>query len=107
MCAGGQGRYEILRPKRTSLRRRVPEADAGALTFLRSLLTVDPALRPTAEQALAHPWLGCDHARQKRVAKQGFTGVRVSDSPKVPLIPIARHVGLSMRQRTAAMRMLP
>ncbi|KAK9821720.1 hypothetical protein WJX81_003748 [Elliptochloris bilobata] len=52
------GRYEILRPKRTSLRCRVPEADAGALAFLHALLTVDPALRPTAEQALAHPWLG-------------------------------------------------
>ena len=58
-CRGKQGRYEILRPKRTSLRRRVPEADATALAFLRALLTVDPALRPTAEQALAHPWLTC------------------------------------------------
>jgi serine/threonine protein kinase len=52
-----QGRFEFLRPKRTSLARRVPEADPGMLDFLQELLQVDPALRPTAAEALCHPWL--------------------------------------------------
>ena len=44
-------------PKRTSLRGRVPRADASCLSFLQALLQLDPALRPSAAQALAHPWL--------------------------------------------------
>ena len=52
-----QCRYEYLRPKRTSLAARVPEADPGCLDFLASLLSVDPDRRPSAEQALQHPWL--------------------------------------------------
>ena len=52
-----QARFEILRPKRTSLKWRVPEADAGCLSFLSSLLTTDPKLRPSALEALQHPWL--------------------------------------------------
>lgn len=51
------GTMELLRPKRTSLGRRVPEADAGMLDFMAALLQVDPARRPTASEALAHPWL--------------------------------------------------
>ena len=54
---GLQGRYELLRPKRTSLRHRIPDADEGCLEFLSTLLTVDPKLRPTAAEALQHPWL--------------------------------------------------
>lgn len=49
--------YELLLPKRTSLRHRVPGADAPFLDFLAYLLTPDPARRPTAEEALRHPWL--------------------------------------------------
>ncbi len=52
-----QGVYDVLRPKRTSLKARLGISDEAALDFLGSLLTVDPSLRPTAEQALAHPWL--------------------------------------------------
>ena len=52
-----QGQFEVLVPKRTSLRGRVPRADTGCLSFLQALLQVDPAVRPTAAQALAHPWL--------------------------------------------------
>ena len=54
-CA--QCRYEYLRPKRSSLRARVPEADAGCLDFLAALLTIDPEQRLSAEEALQHPWL--------------------------------------------------
>jgi serine/threonine protein kinase len=49
--------YDILLPKRTSLRHRVPSGDEGFLDFLSYLLTPDPAQRPSAEEALAHPWL--------------------------------------------------
>ena len=52
-----QGQYDVLQAKRTSLRARVPRADAGCLSFLQALLQVDPAQRPTARQALDHPWL--------------------------------------------------
>ncbi len=51
------GQVEFLRPKRTSLARRVQEADAGLLDFLSCLLCVDPARRPSAAEALQHPWL--------------------------------------------------
>jgi dual specificity tyrosine-phosphorylation-regulated kinase 2/3/4 len=51
------GQVEFLRPKRTSLARRVQEADAGLLDFLSCLLQVDPARRPSAAEALQHPWL--------------------------------------------------
>jgi len=51
------GRAALLRPKRTTLAARVPGADAGALAFLAGVLVVDAALRPTAEEALGHPWL--------------------------------------------------
>lgn len=52
-----QGQYDVLRPKRTTLKARVPAADDGCIDFLSALLTVDPSLRPTAAQALQHPWL--------------------------------------------------
>ncbi len=48
---------EVLRPKKTTLAARVPAADAGMLSFLMELLQVDPHKRPTAEEALQHPWL--------------------------------------------------
>ncbi|GAB4815019.1 hypothetical protein N2152v2_002065 [Parachlorella kessleri] len=51
------GRYEYLRPKRTSLRRRTGISDELMLDFLLQLLQVDPARRPSAEEALRHPWL--------------------------------------------------
>jgi dual specificity tyrosine-phosphorylation-regulated kinase 2/3/4 len=51
------GRVDLLRPKRSSLARRVPGADAGMLDFLAAVLAVDPARRPSAAEALAHPWI--------------------------------------------------
>ena len=58
-----QGRYELLRPKRTSLKHRVPEADDGCIDFIRHLLSVDPKARPSAQQALQHPWLQHDYSQ--------------------------------------------
>jgi len=50
-------RYELLVPKRTCLRHRVPDADDGLLGFISHLLHTDPHKRPTAAEALQHPWL--------------------------------------------------
>eukprot|EP01025_Chloroclados_australasicus_P031311 TRINITY_DN3167_c0_g1_i4.p1 TRINITY_DN3167_c0_g1~~TRINITY_DN3167_c0_g1_i4.p1 ORF type:complete len:1021 (-),score=158.73 TRINITY_DN3167_c0_g1_i4:1973-4954(-) len=51
------GPYTTHKPKRTSLRAKVPQADEDCLKFLQYLLTVDSQERPTAAQALEHPWL--------------------------------------------------
>lgn len=56
-CAVLCCRYELLLPKQTSLRHRVPSADEGFLDFLSYLLTPDPTARPGATEALQHPWL--------------------------------------------------
>ena len=50
----------LLRPKQTSLRARCHTDDELFLSFVGSLLSLDPACRPTAEQALNHPWLATD-----------------------------------------------
>ncbi|GFR50340.1 hypothetical protein Agub_g12549 [Astrephomene gubernaculifera] len=59
--ASNTQRYEMLLPKRTSLRHRMPDADEGLLEFVSYLLTVDPRKRPTAAEALKHPWLLQDY----------------------------------------------
>jgi serine/threonine protein kinase len=51
------GRAFLLRPKRCSLRHRLRGADAGFVDFVAWLLTLDSEARPTAAQALTHPWL--------------------------------------------------
>lgn len=56
-----QGRFDCLKPKRTCLRKRVPEADEGCLSFMHYLLSLDPSTRPTAAQALHHPWLSYNY----------------------------------------------
>jgi len=48
-------------PKRTSLKHRLGTDDELFLDFCRGLLTVDPAKRLTASQALKHPWLSLDY----------------------------------------------
>eukprot|EP00195_Chlamydomonas_chlamydogama_P014734 CAMPEP_0202902904 /NCGR_PEP_ID=MMETSP1392-20130828/18762_1 /ASSEMBLY_ACC=CAM_ASM_000868 /TAXON_ID=225041 /ORGANISM="Chlamydomonas chlamydogama, Strain SAG 11-48b" /LENGTH=1064 /DNA_ID=CAMNT_0049589765 /DNA_START=132 /DNA_END=3326 /DNA_ORIENTATION=- len=55
-------RYELLVPKRTCMRHRVPEADEGLLDFIGYLLSIDPHKRPTAAEALSHPWLQNQYA---------------------------------------------
>jgi serine/threonine protein kinase len=44
-------------PLRSSLRLRVCAEDDDFLEFLTALLQLDPARRPTAAEALAHPFL--------------------------------------------------
>ena len=50
----------LLRPKATSLAARTHTDDELFLSFVGSLLQIDPDERPTAEQALQHPWLQTD-----------------------------------------------
>ncbi|CAN1266698.1 Probable serine/threonine-protein kinase dyrk2 [Linum perenne] len=50
-------RLEYLVPKKTSLRHRLPMGDHGFIDFVRHLLEVNPNKRPSAAEALKHPWL--------------------------------------------------
>ena len=51
--------FVLLQPVRSSLRSRLPEdcRDDAFVEFLGALLSLDPDTRPTASQALRHPWL--------------------------------------------------
>ncbi|GMI95337.1 plant-specific dual-specificity tyrosine phosphorylation-regulated kinase 2A [Hibiscus trionum] len=50
-------RLEYLIPKKTSLRHRLPMGDQGFIDFVAHLLEVNPKKRPSATEALKHPWL--------------------------------------------------
>ncbi|CAN8239656.1 unnamed protein product [Cochlearia groenlandica] len=50
-------RLEYLIPKRTSLRHRLPMGDQGFTDFVSHLLEINPKKRPSASEALKHPWL--------------------------------------------------
>jgi serine/threonine protein kinase len=47
----------VLTPERTNLSIVLDCQDDGFLDFLTALLQIDPARRPTAREALEHPWL--------------------------------------------------
>ncbi|MCD9642518.1 hypothetical protein HAX54_029359 [Datura stramonium] len=50
-------RLEYLIPKKTTLRYRLPMGDQGFIDFVAHLLEVNPKKRPSALEALKHPWL--------------------------------------------------
>ncbi|XP_078432475.1 uncharacterized protein LOC144704108 [Wolffia australiana] len=50
-------RLEYLIPKKTSLRHRLPMGDEGFISFVAHLLEINPKKRPSASEALKHPWL--------------------------------------------------
>ncbi|GAB4842691.1 hypothetical protein Ancab_012667 [Ancistrocladus abbreviatus] len=50
-------RLEYLIPKKTSLRHRLPMGDQGFIDFVGYLLEINPKRRPSATEALKHPWL--------------------------------------------------
>ncbi|KAL8041782.1 hypothetical protein ABFX02_09G006300 [Erythranthe guttata] len=50
-------RLEYLIPKKSSLRHRLPMGDQGFIDFVSHLLEVNPSKRPSASEALKHPWL--------------------------------------------------
>lgn len=50
-------KIHILVAKKTTLKKRLKCDDAHFIDFVRWLLEVDPLKRPTAKEALTHPWL--------------------------------------------------
>lgn len=67
---GKTGKVQILVPKRSSLKhrfsyfkvwniylKRLRTNDLYFLDFVRGLLEIDPAKRPTAREAMNHPWI--------------------------------------------------
>lgn len=50
-------KIHILVAKKTTLKKRLKCEDAHFVDFVRWLLEVDPLKRPTAKEALTHPWL--------------------------------------------------
>jgi serine/threonine protein kinase len=53
----GELKIHIMVPKKTTLKARVKCDDAYYLDFVRWLLEIDPTKRPSAKEALQHPWL--------------------------------------------------
>jgi serine/threonine protein kinase len=52
-----QRKVQIMVPKRSSLKARLKTEDSMFLDFIKCLLQVDKDLRPTAQEALRHPWI--------------------------------------------------
>jgi serine/threonine protein kinase len=52
-----RNKYQILVPKRSSLKARLKTEDSMFLDFLKCLLQVDKDRRPTSQEALRHPWM--------------------------------------------------
>ena len=50
-------KINILVAKKTDLKKRLKCDDKHFIDFVRRLLEVDPLKRPTAKEALQHPWL--------------------------------------------------
>ncbi|KZV40303.1 hypothetical protein F511_18032 [Dorcoceras hygrometricum] len=50
-------KLEYLVPKKSSLRHRLPMGDQGFIDFVAHLLETNPKKRPSAMEALKHPWL--------------------------------------------------
>jgi len=53
----GTSTVEYIYPKKSSLKKRIKADDEDFLDLLSQLLKVNPKERPTAEQALQHPWI--------------------------------------------------
>jgi serine/threonine protein kinase len=51
------GKIQILIPKMTNLKHRLKTSDMFYLDFVKQLLQIDPCKRPSAAEALKHPWL--------------------------------------------------
>ena len=50
------GKIQILVPKKSSLAYRLRTEDVFFLDFVKNLLQIDPNKRPTASEAMKHPW---------------------------------------------------
>ncbi|WZY76803.1 hypothetical protein YC2023_023187 [Brassica napus] len=80
-------RLEYLIPKKTSLRHRLPMGDQGFTDFVAHLLEINPKKRPSALEALKHPW-ACDGSGIRAILRYpdpnpypdpGFSDIRMSD----------------------------
>merc|ERR1712226_1138170 len=56
-CPERGRRLHLLVPKKTSLRQRLRTDCEEFIDFVQQMLQLDPALRPTASEALEHPFL--------------------------------------------------
>ncbi|KAL4470446.1 hypothetical protein ABPG74_012057 [Tetrahymena malaccensis] len=58
------GKIQILVPKKSNLRARLKTDDLMFLDFVKSLLQIDRTRRPSAKEALQHPWLTQSHYQE-------------------------------------------
>ena len=58
----------VLQPRGSSLQSILGSADEGFLDFLTTILSLDPDRRPTAQEALRHPWLASTSADSSGVS---------------------------------------
>lgn len=52
---------EYVIPEESSLEHHMPVSDIGFINFVRDLLEINPERRPTAREALEHPWLSHEY----------------------------------------------
>ncbi|KAJ4970112.1 hypothetical protein NE237_003211 [Protea cynaroides] len=52
---------EYIIPEESSLEHHLQLSDTGFIEFLKYLLEMNPRRRPTAREALQHPWLSCQY----------------------------------------------
>jgi len=65
------GKVSLLYPKKSCLAARIRTNDVMFLDFVGSLLTLHPTHRPTAEEALKHPWLRREEGDEEKEAGEG------------------------------------
>mmetsp|Transcript_83270 Transcript_83270/g.166642 ORF Transcript_83270/g.166642 Transcript_83270/m.166642 type:complete len:131 (-) Transcript_83270:209-601(-) len=72
VAAGGleQYQYLVVYPKHTTLRHRLHTTNRLFIDFVQYLLTIDHTLRPTAKEALRHPWLFSSDAEEEEQEKR-------------------------------------
>eukprot|EP01128_Nolandella_sp_AFSM9_P004536 TRINITY_DN2048_c0_g1_i1.p1 TRINITY_DN2048_c0_g1~~TRINITY_DN2048_c0_g1_i1.p1 ORF type:complete len:896 (-),score=188.53 TRINITY_DN2048_c0_g1_i1:165-2720(-) len=63
--ANKKGAIQLLQTPKTSLSTRIGSQDELFLDFLRQLLSIDPAQRPTATEAMQHPFLLHNYSQEK------------------------------------------
>lgn len=56
---------EYIIPEESSLERHLGVSDVGFADFVRSLLEINPKRRPTAKEALEHPWLSFEYSHSR------------------------------------------
>ena len=74
-AAAEQYQYLVVYPKHTTLRHRLHTPNRLFLDFVGHLLTIDHTARPTAAEALQHPWLFSDD-EEEAAAERAFEAAR-------------------------------